>query len=60
MKIEFESLIRRLSFLCHIPDIKNACINPCQLNLLLIKLLSNYAPLKKSKSANKSFGQNQE
>ena len=28
MKIEFENSIRRLSFLCHLPDIKIALINP--------------------------------
>ena len=30
MKIEFESSIRRLSFLCHLPDIKIAWIYPLQ------------------------------
>ena len=29
MKIKFENSIRRLSFLCHLPDIKIAWINPC-------------------------------
>ena len=29
MKIEFENSIRRLSFLCRLPDIKIAWINPC-------------------------------
>ena len=29
MKIEFENLIRRLSFLGCLTDIKIACINPC-------------------------------
>ena len=28
MKIQFENSIRRLSFLCPLPDIKIACINP--------------------------------
>ena len=27
MKIEFENLIRRLSFLCHLPEVKTAWIN---------------------------------
>ena len=29
MKIEFENSVRRLSFLCRLPDIKIAWINPC-------------------------------
>ena len=29
MKIEFENSIRRLSILCHLPDIKTAWRNPC-------------------------------
>ena len=29
MKIDFKNSIRRLSFLCHLPDIKIAWINPC-------------------------------
>ena len=29
MKIEVENSIRRLSFLCRLPDIKFAWINPC-------------------------------
>ena len=28
MKVEFENSVRRLSFLCHLPDIKIAWINP--------------------------------
>ena len=32
MKIEFENSVRRLSFLCHLPDIKIAWINPCKGN----------------------------
>ena len=29
MKIEFKNWIKRLSFLCRLPDIKIAWINPC-------------------------------
>ena len=32
MKIEFQNSIARLSFLCHIKDIKIAWINPWQCN----------------------------
>ena len=28
MKIEFENSIRKLGFLCHLQDIKNASIDP--------------------------------
>ena len=34
MKIEFENSIRRLIFLCCLPDIKNAWINPWWSNML--------------------------
>ena len=30
MKIEFENSIRRLSFLCRLPDIKIAWVNLCR------------------------------
>ena len=32
MKIDFQNSIRRLSFLCRLPDIKMACVNPWILN----------------------------
>ena len=36
MKIEFENTIRRLSFLCRLPDIKIAWINPrCSISISL-------------------------
>ena len=46
MKIEFENLVRRLSFLCHLIDIKVAWINPRQYNnlesLLALRVFLKY------------------
>ena len=40
MKIEFENSIRRLSILCHIPDIKSAWINPCYYIIVTMIIVS--------------------
>ena len=37
MKTEFENSIRRLSFLCHLPEIKIAWINPW----LVVQIVEN-------------------
>ena len=34
MKIDFQNSIKRSSFLCFLPDIKIAWINPCSLEVL--------------------------
>ena len=39
MKIDFENSIRRLSFLCCLPDIKIAWINPFIGNLTYLELI---------------------
>ena len=49
MKIEFENVIRKLSFLCRLQDIKTARINPCSwssANLEKYEELTLQGPLK--------------
>ena len=41
MKIEFENSIKRLSFLCCVPDIKIAWMNPCILDGNVVHKQSN-------------------